>query len=1054
MLRVGRLRLRHHLGALLVLTLTATVALSVLGILRLLGAAVTDAAARSTVVAASAADRTISIRTSVNLEELPAAQAALAKVVAAQPGGDATQVFEPISRGLPGRASSDRANLAVITDLAAAVTVRQGELPIAGADPVQVALPSAAAAAGGWQVGDEVDLSNLIDGSAPTLKVRIAGLVEPVDPTDPIWLDLPLALSGASTAGSYTAYGPFLAAEGDLNRVAGDGVAVRWRIDRPITGVTWASSVRDREQAAHAIRLAGDEPALRGGQVSSQAPQVYAQARAVADRTRVALLTPTILLMVLGGVALTMAGLQLAALRAEETALIRARGAGSRQVAALSALDAATVALGALVLTLGVVALGSGPLARLGGLPADVRPSRSGLLAPGVFGPLLAAAGAVALLVLVTATRGGRLQVSSGRGSRSPLMQRLAQVGLDVVLLAFGLLGWLQLRRYDTTDPRIDPLTLAAPALLLAGLCVLGLRIVPVLARLAARAAAARPGLTLAWGSWQVARRLTGQSGAILLVFLSVAMGALALSQGATVTRAIADQTRFAVGAPMALTPGPEVRGQPDLLTRYARIAGSRERVMAVNETSGEIGGLQGVGVLAVDTLGAQAAYTPRADLRDSRSWPALLEQLRTPRVAGIPIPAGARQLEISAELEVSGRAFGDIFPVATTVQLALPTGERVQLRGPQINEFGTTRLRIALPESGDGWPAGGRVLALSAASGSPLASEVDRLTLRVAGAQAVTIDGRSVTGAEQPAAGTAGTVPAVFFDGGAGDSAGGGSAGGDSGTGGSGGGDGAVPALVTSAVARAARVAVGSEASLTVAGRPLPVRVVGILNAMPAANTPASAVLVDLDALASALTRPRTGSASLATSALANRWLLAPVDVAAARTALAEQPRLVAGALDTELLQRERAESPVNAGMRAALRLVTASALLLSALGFATGTAALALARHRESGILLALGTSPTQIRRAVIGERLVVLGISALVGLAIGILATWAIVALIIGGDGVAQVPPVQIVYGTWPLLTFVLAVVAILALVAVLVLGRATRSPSDVLGARQSR
>ena len=74
MLTVARKRLRHHLGAFLVLTVTAIVSLVVLGVLQLLGGIVTDAAARTTVQAGDRAGRTIAVGGSIPLERLDAAR--------------------------------------------------------------------------------------------------------------------------------------------------------------------------------------------------------------------------------------------------------------------------------------------------------------------------------------------------------------------------------------------------------------------------------------------------------------------------------------------------------------------------------------------------------------------------------------------------------------------------------------------------------------------------------------------------------------------------------------------------------------------------------------------------------------------------------------------------------------------------------------------------------------------------------------------------------------------------------------------------------------------
>lgn len=1031
MLQIGRSRLRHHRSALVVLTTTALIALVVLGFLQLLGGVVSDAAARSTLTAADPALSTISARASVKVDQLPQARAVV-DAAAAHDGAVVTEVFEAISRGMQSRPESDRARLAVVGDLPRWTRLVAGAYPVAGASALQVVLPRDAATAGGWQVGDTIDLVDLVADGAPTMPAIVTGIVEAIDPTDPIWLDQPLMNTGVEASDSFTLYGPFLFAEGDLAKVAGRSVSARWRIERPETGVTRANALAYKQDAERSMRLL-TEGDLKHAQVSTQAPMLYAEARDIADRTRIALLTPTILLMLLGGVALTMAALQLAALRTSETALVRARGASSWQVLALAAVDATLVALLSVALAILLIPLVANPLARLGGLSEQITASPERVMRPDVLGPIVAAGIAAAVIVLITAARSGRLRASATPSARSALLGRLAKAGIDVVLIAFGVLGILQLRRYDPTSPRMDPLTLSAPALVIAGLCVLGLRIIPLLARFASGAAARRPGLTLAWGSWQVARRLGGQAGAILLVFLSVAMGALALSQGATVTRAIEDQTRFAVGVPLRVTPGQELRGSAQLNSSYAVLAGGRDRAMAVNVTTAEVGASKDVSLLALDSSAASAPYVPRADVLAGTAWPGALTGLAQPR-HGIPLPAGAREVSVRVVGSASQNAgVGDsIFPLVGRVRIELPTGERLSLAAGQLNGPTPQQLTATLPQVDGGWPAGARIVGVSASPTAPYwrPGDLAGVTLSLSGASPVHIDAQPapVTGKRESRLMNV-TVYVPFDEEAAAQP---------------------VPVLVTRALADANRLTVGAEFAIGLVGATLPAKVNGILDAVPTAPNPQLAMVADLAAVSAAATRPQGTSSGALSTPLATFWLLAPADLDAARATLDKQPRLATARLDAAEIAQARRDNPVNAGMRAALRLVTSSALALAALGFAAATAGLALARHREAGILLALGTSPRQIRRAVLGERLVVLVLSTLVGLGAGVAAIWAIVALVIGSDGHPQVPAVHTEYGVGALVLFAGAVLALLAAVGLVVVGRTARDPADVLRA----
>ncbi|MGB4836764.1 MAG: hypothetical protein WBP28_11920, partial [Nostocoides sp.] len=138
MLTLGRQRLRTHGAAVVVVALTALLALVVLGVLQLLGQVVTDAAARGTMTAATLQDRTISVGGSVRMDRLERTRATIVDAAAAQPGATVTEVLEPISRGIAGRAETDRAVVNVLPDLERHLRVTSGRLPRPGADPLEV----------------------------------------------------------------------------------------------------------------------------------------------------------------------------------------------------------------------------------------------------------------------------------------------------------------------------------------------------------------------------------------------------------------------------------------------------------------------------------------------------------------------------------------------------------------------------------------------------------------------------------------------------------------------------------------------------------------------------------------------------------------------------------------------------------------------------------------------------------------------------------------------------------------------------------------------------
>ena len=179
--------------------------------------------------------------------------------------------------------------------------------------------------------------------------------------------------------------------------------------------------------------------------------------------------------------------------------------------------------------------------------------------------------------------------------------------------------------------------------------------------------------------------------------------------------------------------------------------------------------------------------------------------------------------------------------------------------------------------------------------------------------------------------------------------------------------------------------------------------------------------------------------------------WWVDPVSSAssaavvdAARTGL---PAGVTVVVRTDLVA-ERAANPVNAGMRAAMLLVTAAALVLAAVGFAATTAALGRTRRRENAVLLALGMPPGRIRRVLAVERVGVVVLTVGVGLVLGVLSALAVVPVLVGGDGHPQVPGVLVALPAGQVVVFGVVVGVVLSVVGVLVLRGTVRDISAEL------
>jgi hypothetical protein len=216
-------------------------------------------------------------------------------------------------------------------------------------------------------------------------------------------------------------------------------------------------------------------------------------------------------LLLVAGAGLVLAARLLADLREDESALLRARGATRWQVARPVLAEA--VALGAAASLVGVLA-GSrltGVLASLGNLSLDGY--ASGGITP------LAWLSALVVLVLCTAVMAwpALRTLTPGaarlRRSRQARLAGIAWAGGDLAVVALAAVSVWELHGYSavahpaTGSLGIDPVVAVAPALALAGLALIPLRGLPLLARLAGKATDRERRLAPAMVSWQIARR-------------------------------------------------------------------------------------------------------------------------------------------------------------------------------------------------------------------------------------------------------------------------------------------------------------------------------------------------------------------------------------------------------------------------------------------------------------------------------------------------------------------------------------------------------------------
>ncbi len=1046
-----RRRLLTHPVALVAVATSVLMSMVVVATLQLLSSAIADAGVRTT-LEVSSDQRSVALTAGLRPGELADVDRRV-RAALAQGGSDAvvTRTSTATSRGIKGRADTDRAVLAEVADLPAHARLTTGTWPgtpgadvAPGATALEVVLPGAVAAALDATVGTRLALVDLVGGATKPLDVLVTGTYEPTGVDEGAWLDDPLGLAGV-TRSDYTTYGPFVAAPGALDRPFAGSSTATWRWLPAVDDVTTADLPGIRADVGEVVdglrrtagitATGGPDPQgavggdpLRDARVRSDLPDLVDAAALVSERVRVSLLTPTVLLVVLGTASLVVAAALLASLRDSETRLMRTRGASTRQLAVLALADALLVVL---LGTVGAVLLApvlSSAVARSAGLELGT----GGVGAALTSAPLWWAVGPMALLatlVIVTTTlRVGRVRDAVGPRQTGRVVRLLTGSGLDLLLVALGALAVVQLRRYVAAgSTTVDPLTTAAPAVVIAGLSVLCLRLLPVLTRQVARLTGEARGLEPAWGGWQLSRRLSGQVGTVLLVLLAVAMGTLALSHSATADRALQDQSAFESGAPVRVVVGPGAGDPGTAGPLLAQPAGGADRVVPVARDVVDIGSLTGVTALALDTVTAGRVIEPRADLLGGADWPALLGRLADARrlADGVPLPGEPAHLTVRARLGTSDPHVSPDFSLDASVLLrdarglvyTLPLGQlgvrpaerTLELpAGPHRMDYPLTLLGVgaAMPLE----------LVDPSITTAPFSVEIDSVSAESVPVSGLDVLVESSHDSDVLRAGR----PAQL---------------------------GSVPAIVTKVVADAARAKVGSTVALTVSGRRLTAKVAGIVEAVPTARVPDRAVIVDLPTVLAV----GDGRYPSTRPVEPQEWWVGPVSpassaavVAAARTDL---PTGAAVVVRTGLVA-ERAANPVNAGMRAAMLLVTAAALVLAAVGFAATTAALGRTRRRENAVLLALGMPPGRIRRVLAVERVGVVVLTVAVGLLLGVLSALAVVPVLVGGDGHPEVPGVLVALPVGAVVVFGVVVAVVLSLVGVLVLRGTVRDISAEL------
>ena len=641
----------------------------------------------------------------------------------------ATWSADLVVPGAPQDGQAPLIQAATVGGITASARLTAGSWP-AGAragQPIPAALPALAARNLGLRVGSVLTATDPSSGGRITL--RVSGLYQPIRPTAPYWQIDGIGPAGVTEDGGFI-YGPAV-----VSPAAFGGEAHGMLTPSQLSVVALPQVVGIRMAAvsplAHEIAKAASAIDNSGYlTASTEMPLLLADALAGLATARSLVLISGLQLLLLACVALALASRLLASYREEETALLAARGAARRQLIRQSLVEAAiAVAASAAVGAVAGSFLAAALLSHLTGLPAQPP-------APGTTAWLATAVLAVVCqgIVIWPTLRPPLPGAARTRRGRSARLAVAISAGADVALIALAVLAVRELRSYSAAAQAasgggIDPVIAVAPALALAGLAIVPLRLLPVAARGLERLTARTSRFGTAMANWEISRRPLRQSGPALLVILAVGASTLGLAEYQSWRRSVHDQAAFATGAQVSVQ-SPLFAPTADA-TRIPRLPGvtAAMPVSAVPQVgSGPL--------LVLDAALAARTVTLRPDL-SSRPARQLFGVITTRRRSGLRLPGRPAQIELTASLtDPSGGAdAAALGPVSATlaVQNALGVSYAIQTNAmPADGRYHT--LVAGLSAAGTAYPL--RLIGISISYTMPaypltaLAARADQLAV------------------------------------------------------------------------------------------------------------------------------------------------------------------------------------------------------------------------------------------------------------------------------------------------------------------------------------
>lgn len=593
--------------------------------------------------------------------------------------------------------------------------------PVTGVLPTlagQAAMHVAAADALGLSVGDTFTL----DRGGREVQLELVGLLDPLATLDEVSLQL---VEGVLASGSFLSVGPVLVPADQLLNVAD-------RLSATLVAEPVVADIDDDRIGAWSSQVAGLGAALAPLTVESGLPVLLAGAqrslRSAAATVGAVLTAVTVLSLVGLAVAVTAATER----RRLPIELVSSRGSSRLESTLDAALEGSVLAAIGFVLgpplAVALIRLaGATPFLGALGEALDPRVSAASLVPVGI-----AAVGSVAVLAAPALTRVGGYAAAQAARSRPSSVGVLRRWGIDLIVIAAGLIGVWRLRASWSPVEGVDPLIVVAPVLVwMAGVVVLARLLPPLLRRIegVSMAGPVEVGLAVSWA----ARRPDRSNRQAVLTASAVAMLTFVTTYGATWWQSQTDQAELEVGWVTSGPPGVEAAGpRSPLITKTVSLGST----------------LQGVALVALDTT----VVPIRSDLvAPAEEW----EGLGSGEAVGVAVTGD------EVEGEVTVRATGTD-PISGQVSLALivrdGSGLVTTTEARDVDVGRTSRVRIpvagpepltlvgwrmAVPGSDPGGPDGRSastevIFDSFSSGGQPLALGTGRWTAEAAGSGAV----------------------------------------------------------------------------------------------------------------------------------------------------------------------------------------------------------------------------------------------------------------------------------------------------------------------------